>query len=546
MNETNRNLKFQINHIIDLYKKGSLEEAKNSTLHLLKTNSNVAFLHNLLGAINYGLNNLDEAKNNYKKATLIDKNYSEAFNNLGAVLIELNILDQAQENLYRALKLNSNLIDTYINLGKLSSKHKNYNQEIIYYKKALEINPKSDIANNNIAAVYISKGDLVKAKNFLEKTVQINPKFFQALTNIGGIYLAEGDKETAIKFYKKAIEVNPNYAEAYRLLADNCKIDLKESIMLQMLKINKKNDLILKDKMHINFALGRVYDNLDKNSLAFNHYTIGNRIKKKLLKYNIKKDREIFNLIKLNYKKIKYRYENIEKFNNFKTPVFIVGMPRSGTTLVEQIISSHSGIYGAGELSIVEEILVEIEWKKAKTDKKFIETFREKYLKKITTIDTEKLVISDKMPTNFRWLGIILSAIPEAKIIHTTRDPKATMWSIFKHYFTSDGNGYAYDLHDTLQYYSMYQDLMLFWNKHFFNQIYICNYEKLVANQEIVTRELINFLDVDWEKDCLEFYNNKRITHTASATQVRKKIYQGSSDEWQKYRDLLPNSFLKF
>tara|TARA_B110000483_G_scaffold240454_1_gene321089 strand:+ start:769 stop:2409 length:1641 start_codon:yes stop_codon:yes gene_type:complete len=546
MNKTNQNIDFEINRIIELYKKGFLDEAKTHTIKLLQTNSNIAFLHNLLGAINYSQGNLYEAKISYKKATLVDKKYSEAFNNLGAVYIELNMFDNASEALFKAIKLNPNLIDAYINLGKLASKYKNYNQEIIYYQKALQIDPRSDIANNNLAAVYISKGDLANAKKYLENTLEINPKFYQALTNIGGIYLAEGDTEKAIIFYKKAIEINPDYAEAYRLLFDNLKINFEDPLIQKMIEIDNKSNISQKDKMHINFALAKVYENLDNYIQAYNYLLIGNKVRKLLLDYDIEQDKTLFNSIKLNYQKIDYKYDIIEKPNYFKTPIFIVGMPRSGTTLVEQIISSHSSVYGAGELTLVDEILAELKWNKVKIDKKFISDFREMYLKKISLIDTNKIIISDKMPINFRWLGIILSAIPEAKIIHTERNPKATMWSIFKHYFTSEGNGYAYDLNDIQGYYTMYKDLMSYWTEQFKGHIYSLDYEKLIQNQETVSKELINFLDLEWEKECLEFYNNKRSAHTASAAQVRKKIYQGSSNVWEKYESLLPKTFLKY
>ena len=546
MNKTSKNLEFEINQTIELYKKQNLIEAKKNTIQLLKTNSNIAFLHNLLGAISYSQGNLNEAKTSYKKATLVDKKYSEAFNNLGATYIELNMLDNAGESLFKAIKLNPNLIDAYINLGKLASRYKNYNQEIIYYQKALQIDPRSDIANNNLAVVYISKSDLVNAKKYLEKTLEINPKFYQALTNIGGIYLAEGDKEKAITFYKKAIETNPNYAEAYRLLSDNLKFDFKDPLIQKMIEIDNMSNLVQRDKMHINFALAKVHENLGKYNQSYNYLTNGNKARKLLLNYDIEEDKALFNSIKLNYQKIDYKYDIIEKPNYFKTPVFIIGMPRSGTTLVEQIISCHSNIYGAGELTLVDEILVELKWNKVKIDKKFINDFREIYLKKISLINTNKIIISDKMPINFRWLGIILSAIPEAKIIHTERNPKATMWSIFKHYFTSEGNGYAYDLNDIQNYYIMYKDLMSYWTEQFRGHIYSLDYERLIQNQEMVSKELISFLDLEWEKECLEFYKNKRSAHTASAAQVREKIYQGSSNAWRKYESLLPESFLKY
>jgi len=187
-----------------------------------------------------------------------------------------------------------------------------------------------------------------------------------------------------------------------------------------------------------------------------------------------------------------------------------------------------------------------LNWNNEKIDSKFIESFRSLYLGELSNIETDKMLIADKMPLNFRWLGIIQSAIPEAKIIHVERNNKASMWSIYKKYFTSDGNSYAYDLNDIQEYYKMYIELMSFWNSNFSNCIYSLNYEKLTENQEQVSKELIKFLNLDWEQECLEFENNKRLLYTASASQVRKKMYQGSSNEWKNYKHLLSESFLNF
>ena len=151
---------------------------------------------------------------------------------------------------------------------------------------------------------------------------------------------------------------------------------------------------------------------------------------------------------KVDYLKRKLRLNKNDNSTLLKTPIFILGMPRSGTTLTEQIIASHSKVYGGGELTLVEESLIELDWKKNIVDKKFIKNFRELYSEKLCSIKTSKTLISDKMPGNFLWIGIILASMPEVKIIHTKRNTQATMWSIFKSYFTSDGNGYAYNLDD--------------------------------------------------------------------------------------------------
>ena len=218
-------------------------------------------------------------------------------------------------------------------------------------------------------------------------------------------------------------------------------------------------------------------------------------------------------------------------------------MPRSGTTLTEQIISSHSRVYGGGELSFVGQSLIELDWEINITNQKFTEDFGSLYQKKLSTIKTNKALITDKMPGNFLWTGLILNSMPDTKIVHTKRNAQATMWSIFKTYFTEDGNGWAYNINDIYKYYIIYEELMEFWYKKYPKKIYILDYEKLTTNQEKISRELINFIGLDWEDQCLDFHKAKRSVHTPSASQVRQKMYQGSSDEWMKYQTVLPDYF---
>ena len=225
-------------------------------------------------------------------------------------------------------------------------------------------------------------------------------------------------------------------------------------------------------------------------------------------------------------------------------PIFIVGMLRSGTSLVEQIISSHGEVYGAGELKnfnnsiipIIKKHLAEENFSLIEDEFKLI---REEYLSSLSMINTNANVITDKFPLNFRSIGFILSAFPDAKIIHLKRDARATCWSIYKHYFSDAGNGWAYNLDDLAKFYKLYVDLMNYWHELYPGKIYDISYEKLTSNQEKESRQLIEYCDLEWDPFCLNFHENKRDVNTASSLQVRKKIYQGSSDAWREYSDFL-------
>ncbi len=176
-----------------------------------------------------------------------------------------------------------------------------------------------------------------------------------------------------------------------------------------------------------------------------------------------------------------------------------------------------------------------IEWNSTQLSSDQLQSIRKSYLSGLTKIGASEPYITDKMPLNFRWIGFIFAATPEAKIVHVRRDARATCWSNFKHYFSRKGHGFANDLQDVAEYYKMYIDLMAFWHEKFLGRIYDLNYEALTEHQEDETRKLLEYIGLNWEDQCLEFHKTKRAVQTAAATQVRQKMYQGSSEEWRKY-----------
>jgi len=219
-------------------------------------------------------------------------------------------------------------------------------------------------------------------------------------------------------------------------------------------------------------------------------------------------------------------------------------MPRSGTSLVEQIIASHNAVYGAGELTtlgnLIEPIVRDHETKdKYKLPEKAFLSIREQYLDTLSVFNAPEDVITDKMPLNFRFVGFILSAFPEAKIVHLKRDARATCWSNYKCFFTNKQNGYSHNLEDLVGFYGLYTDLMDFWHQTFPNKIYDLCYEDLTTNQEEETRKLLEYCGLEWDENCLNFHTNKRAVKTVSALQVRQKMYQGSSEAWKKHEAYL-------
>lgn len=224
-------------------------------------------------------------------------------------------------------------------------------------------------------------------------------------------------------------------------------------------------------------------------------------------------------------------------------PVFILGMPRSGTSLVEQILASHSRVQGGGELKLMGQWCYGFlkryrDAPEAMSLQGMLPELRQHYLSGIEPLGNEP-VITDKMPMNFLWVGFILAALPEARIVHTTRDAMATCWSIYKTAFAGSSNGYSCDLGDIGEFYSLYRELMDFWRERFEPRFHELDYERLTQHQEAETRRLLDFCGLDWEPACLAFHRNPRRVKTASWAQVQRPLYRGSSEAWKPYEKYL-------
>ena len=214
-------------------------------------------------------------------------------------------------------------------------------------------------------------------------------------------------------------------------------------------------------------------------------------------------------------------------------------MPRSGTTLVEQMLSNHRDITGCGELKLVEQLVLPLILRPDDIVFEDIELFRKDYLAAISKINDGKPMIVDKMPHNFRFIPLILAAFPEAKILHVKRCPAAVCWSNFKQYFAHDGLGYSCSFSDVVEYFWLYSDLMKIWSKNYPTKIIEIDYDILTGNPETSIRNMIKASGLSWDRNCLTPHTNKRAVKTASYKQVRQKIYKDSSLGWKKYQHLL-------
>ena len=534
----------QLDSILNLYSSGQIKEALSNVELLINDFPNEAILFNISGACFTEINQIESAISAFKQAIDIKSDYAEAYFNLGVAYQKVSQLENSFESYNNAIKFNHAYSTAHNNIGIIFLEKNQLNSALKSFEWAIAYSPSYAEAHNNLGKTLQELKQFESARNHFNKAISLNSNYAQALNNLGVLNEIVNLSEDAIKSYKKAIDVNPEHAEAYRNLSRLITFKTKDKLIDQMELFYSKSNLSLFDKTRLSFALAKVYKDLENNDHYFKFLNEGNKLRKEELNYSFNQSKDFHSeLIKLfSSPQPSIKKKNVSKSQEIK-PIFIVGMPRSGTTLVEQILSSHPLVHGAGELLTLRKIISPIlENHLREKNKSLFEAdlmkIRQKYLDQLSDLGTKEKIITDKMPVNFRLIGFILTAIPEAKIIHIKRNAIATCWSNYSHFFTA-GNGFSCDQKDLVNFYCLYQEIMDFWNELFPNKIHNMSYEELTTNQRIETQEILKYCDLDWNENCIKFYENTRGVQTASSSQVRQKMYQGSSDSWKQYKKYL-------
>jgi tetratricopeptide (TPR) repeat protein len=526
-----------------LKENGQLEEAIEAYNKVLAIKPDYAEAYNNMGNALKENGKLEEAIESYNKALAINPNYAEAYYNLGITLKDQGKLEEAIEAYNKTLAIKPVNAEAYYNMGKALKENGELEEAIKTYNKALAIKPDYAEAYNNMGNALKENGKLEEAIEAYNKALAIKPDYAEAYKNMGVTLQDQSKLEEAIGAYNEALAIKPNYADAHRALSRLAKYTPENpqiNIVDDLLKRQKLND---SDRCHLLYTNAKMQEDLGDLSAAFDNYVAGGYLRQKLLAYEFTQDTHLFSQIKQTAPKFKDVALNAASEPVTHTPIFILGMPRSGTTLVEQIVSSHSEVTGAGELPYVSQFGRELALGVTAATLGTVSVFREHYLAELAKRADGQAFITDKMPHNFQYIALICAAFPEAKIIHVQRNAEATCWSNFKHHFASKGLGYSYDLGDTVRYYGLYKDLMHFWSQSYSERFYDLDYDQMTENQEPETWRLIEFLELNWQNACLAPQNNKRAVTTASQEQVRQEVYKGSSQAWRKYEPFLDGAF---
>lgn len=531
--------------LFKLFHQRNYSKSKKLAINLLKDYPKEFIIHKILGFI-------FKIEKNYKDSIIYFKNALNITNNDLEVLFNLSIsyylnneINNAEIEYRKLIKIDPKHIDGNYNLAILLSQKGRVNESLELYNFIIKLNPNHVNAYNNIGLIFLNQSKINIAIKYFNTCLKINPKFYKAHINLGIAHKYYGDFKMAEKFFKKAIFLSINPSEAYYNLSLIKKINSGDSFIDELHKLLNNKALSLKDKFHFYFSIAKALEDTNNFKESFNFYLEANKICKYLSNYSKDFDIEAFKNIKKNYQdieKITYQYSN-----NFNVkPIFILGMPRSGTTLIEQIISSHNSVIAGGEINYINIFGKNLLSSNKKFNQNDLIDFSNKYLKNLQTHSRDKKFITDKMPLNFRYIGLILKVFPNAKIIHTVRNPFSVCMSIFTKYFPNKELNFSYDLEDILTYHNLYKNLMSFWEDKFKDKIYILDYEKLISNQIEEIKKLINYLELPWDNNCLYPENNKNLVLSASSFQVRQKINKESSNKWKSFEPFLNNKLNNF
>ena len=504
-------LKKQAAIIVNLYNSRNHDEVIRKSKTLIKKYSNQIIFYNSLSLSLIAKGKNDEAVKYLNQALKYEPHNIFVLNNLGLIYLNLNILDKAKFYFDESLKRKPDFFDALINYGNLFLNKNNSNQASAILDKAFNA----------------AKGDFQKET---------------ALLALGNSYQQAGNFLKAEEIYRQILKINLQNTKAdkaisimhkYKNFSDLHLVEMEKKIP----KINNEDDL-----KPLYFALGKAFEDIGDIDKSFQFVEMGNKIQKKQINYKVEEDKKVFIKIKDLFSKNKLKNINLTE----KEMIFIVGMPRSGTTLAEQIISSHSEVYGAGELSYLSEFFNEkilnenfLINDNNKSYQNLLNDCQKYYFTKLNTLDIKEKFIIDKAPLNFKWIGFINSVFPNSKIISCERDSMAVCWSNFKNSFSSRSIGFSYDLNDLGNYYNLYLDLINFWKKLYPKNIYSLNYQTLVDNKDEEIKKLIKFCGLEWEESCLFPEKNNRSVSTASLSQVRSPIYKSSVKNWEKFSDKL-------
>ena len=434
------------------------------------------------------------------------------------------------------------------NLAMICMQSGREDEALSLLKRALALDPGFIDARINLAAVYEQLHETDKAISLYEGLVSQNPGMIVARYLLANQLKAQGKLDEAMAHYQTIMEQQPDYTQAHFTYSGAHKYkDADDPHIAAMLELNQRQDIGPDGRIQLSFALAKAYEDLGDYPRAFDYLKTGNDLRYRKYNYSIEGDQALIENIMETFSREALQSLQVEGQASDR-PIFIVGMPRSGTSLVEKILASHSDVFGAGELEYMYSLAVQQFFSQSGSflfkpldfySKDKYETLGKAYLDLINRLNSKAPRITDKLPFNFMMVGLIRIALPNAKIIHCVRDPRDICLSVYRQNFATENYRFAYDLTTIGQFCNLYRRLMEHWHQVLPGVIYDIEYESLTHNPEEEIRKLLAACDLEWQDSCLDFHKSKGLVKSASFYQVRQPMYTSSVALWQRYQEFL-------
>lgn len=563
---------------IALYEAGDLDYAKSLHAKALElAPQHIASLNNL-GSIARDQKDAGLAESYYRKALAAQPTYQEGYANLVTLLIEMDRLEDAQSTLttlfslnpqhaeglrcqtrlcmarsewdaaeryiQRAIQINPDEVRNYTQLSQIMIDKNQPDLALAAAEKALQCDAESELALHQMGVVQSSMSTTEAAMEWYQKALDKKPDFAPSLQGIAQLYMELGERDTARTHFEKARALDPSDTSPIVGLSRIAKIRSEDDEVFQALEafLPEADAMSSGKQIAYRFALGDCYDSLKRYDEAFAQYDIATRLKRATISYDADLyDQKVDAIIKT------FTPDFLDSLkphaNPSARPIFVLGMPRSGTTMTESILASHSKVTGAGELNDLQHLFQfdaqggpeSYPASLMHLTPKAVASRLATYLDKLTAIDGQIAHVTDKMPSNFHLLGLIHALFPNAKIIHTRRNAMDICLSCFTRHFDRS-QLQSYSQIEQGRFYQGYARLMRHWDAVLPETAFMTvDYEATVADPQTTIQDMLAFCDLEWEDACLNFHASKRRVRTASITQVRQPVYTSSVEKWRNY-----------
>lgn len=542
-----RFLAVQISLAMALYELDRHKEAEASFREVLGLRPDLGGAQTALAMTLEAQGKLDEAAVSYRQALFLDPSAAAVHNNLGALLLKQSKIAEAGVAINEALRLRPNFGEAHCNIAGLRQRRRQLDKAIASYKRAIQLEPGLVAAHQGLATALLEDGQPQAARECIHQALRLKPNLGEAHATLGRLLLQEGAREAAANSFREALRCDPDCVTALGAVAFFGVYALGDSELGRMQTLLAKPGVTATDASRLYFGLGTLKDRAGAYDEAFAHFVRANDFRRAVLReegaafdagaHRIWIQEIIATCDAAFFERVKGLGQASER------PVFIVGMPRSGTTLVEQILSSHPDVHGAGELRDIDRLAEELPGRLGgfgrypacleRLDNGTAAYFADKYLDRLARLNESAARVTDKMPLNFLHLGLIAALFPCARVIHCVRDPFDVCLSCYFQDF--GGVNFSSDLADLGSFHRDYERLMAHWRSVLPLPILDVVYEELVEDPEAVSRRLVSFCGLEWDDCCLTFHQNRRAVHTASQMQVRQPVYKRSVGRWRHY-----------